>query len=95
MFQMIFSGPTAGLGLCIDALRVDGFPADEDTTRQGFPPYVDVVDEEGNVVGKELVSFIEAIASHPDYLERALAVTSRYGYVVRMHGWIEHPVAVN
>lgn len=108
MFQMVFSGPVAGLQLFLDALRVEGFPCAIDgdeillpggqvkimDARQGFPTTIDVLDDDGHVIGQQPVEFVESFASHPDLLPRATAIAAQFGFALRLHGWIEHPTAV-
>ena len=78
MLQIVFAGPPAGALLLVDALGVAGFPARVDDQRGGFPP------EDG-------IEWVEAVAGSADYLAEVTAIAERFGFVLRLHSWIEAP----
>lgn len=89
MFHAVFSGPDASAGLFVDALRVDGFLAQPDRFRGGFP-----VDASIPELHPDL-AWVELVAGSDDWLAQAERIGERFGFVVRLHGTVLPPASLD
>ena len=85
IFHAVFSGPPASQDLFQAAIDAEGFPNQVDPTRGGFPEF------EPDDPDPRPVAWIEIVAHHANTLDQLLEVAGRFGYRVRLHGYVMPP----